>query len=97
MTNKDTTKPMRRVVQFDAPAARTKPLVVAPSGKQNPDSTRETSSDACLKCHKKSITYECDPCGCPSFCTDCARKLASGGKCKTCHEMYANLRRIRPQ
>mmetsp|Transcript_20575 Transcript_20575/g.57097 ORF Transcript_20575/g.57097 Transcript_20575/m.57097 type:complete len:86 (+) Transcript_20575:144-401(+) len=49
----------------------------------------------CLKCKKKQMTYECDPCGCPSFCTNCAMKLASGGRCKTCHEVYGGMRRIR--
>eukprot|EP00536_Pseudo-nitzschia_multiseries_P019411 jgi/Psemu1/316961/fgenesh1_kg.4847_\ len=54
-----------------------------------------TGRNLCLKCHKKPMTYECDPCGCPSFCTDCAMKLASGGRCKTCHDMYGGMRRIR--
>jgi hypothetical protein len=54
------------------------------------------SADAyCLKCKKNTILYECDPCGCPSFCMDCAKKLASGGRCKTCKGFYGGLRRIR--
>ena len=49
----------------------------------------------CLRCHKKKITFECDPCGCPAFCEGCARKLASGGKCKICKAFYGGLRRVR--
>ena len=49
----------------------------------------------CLKCKNKNITYEADPCGCPCFCTDCARKLATGGKCGVCGEFFGGLRRIR--
>ena len=75
-----------------------------PAPEESPVPTVETAADTednlslhgdCLKCHKKKISYECDPCGCPSFCTDCARKLASGGKCKTCHQLYGGLRRVR--
>lgn len=51
----------------------------------------------CLKCQSRTITYECDPCGHAAFCTDCARKLASGGKCKICGEMYGGLRRTTAQ
>ena len=60
----------------------------------NPE-TLPTSGVACLKCHKNAISYECDPCGCPAFCRDCAPKLASGGRCKTCKSFYGGLRRIR--
>lgn len=49
----------------------------------------------CLKCKNKHITYQADPCGCPCFCTDCARKLATGGRCGRCRSMFGGLRRIR--
>ena len=52
-------------------------------------------SGMCLKCEEKPITYECDPCHCPSFCTGCARKMATGGKCKVCGQFYGGVRRVR--
>jgi hypothetical protein len=36
----------------------------------------------CQKCKTALATYESAPCGCSKFCVDCARKLATGGKCK---------------
>ena len=42
----------------------------------NPDG--KDSSMMCLKCKSAEIVYECDPCGCPSFCRKCAMKVASG-------------------
>jgi hypothetical protein len=56
--------------------------------------SEEQTSKLCLKCKAHPMTYECSPCGCPSFCTDCARKFATGGRCKTCGEMYGELRRL---
>jgi hypothetical protein len=55
----------------------------------------DSSVDYCLKCKVSPILFECDPCGCPSFCMDCAKKLASGGRCKTCKKFYGGLRKIR--
>lgn len=37
---------------------------------------------ACHKCKTIRATYESAPCGCSKFCVACARKLATGGKCK---------------
>jgi len=48
----------------------------------------------CLACHKEKISYECFPCRHKSLCKDCAKKLATGGKCKVCHEFFVELRRI---
>ncbi|VEU33788.1 unnamed protein product [Pseudo-nitzschia multistriata] len=84
----------------------TKPAQIAGTAGTSPETAHHDDSDAgsasssrntllCLKCHKKQIVYECDPCGCPSFCTSCAMKLASGGRCKTCHQAYGGLRRLR--
>lgn len=69
-----------------------------PQEKHHPDTKEEVHfGDApsfCLKCKNKSITYQADPCGCPLFCTDCARKMATGGRCTVCHEFYGGLRRL---
>mmetsp|Transcript_1352 Transcript_1352/g.2966 ORF Transcript_1352/g.2966 Transcript_1352/m.2966 type:complete len:82 (+) Transcript_1352:131-376(+) len=50
---------------------------------------------SCLKCHSKPASFECDPCGCLVFCTACARKMATGGRCKICGQFYGGLRRQR--
>lgn len=80
------------MVQFEIPdplpqesALKTKPMAFEPA----------IDAGDCLKCHKNKIAFECDPCGCPCFCADCAPKLASGGKCKTCKSFYGGLRRLR--
>mmetsp|Transcript_7717 Transcript_7717/g.14982 ORF Transcript_7717/g.14982 Transcript_7717/m.14982 type:complete len:86 (-) Transcript_7717:144-401(-) len=56
---------------------------------------RVETTGLCRKCQNKSITYQADPCGCPCFCTDCARKMATGGRCRACGDMFGGLRRIR--
>ncbi|KAI8899249.1 hypothetical protein BC833DRAFT_524964 [Globomyces pollinis-pini] len=48
----------------------------------------------CLVCKKNPMEYSCVPCGCNTLCKSCAMKQASGGKCKVCKEMFAELRRI---
>lgn len=86
------------MVQFAIPAPEEPPLVTITTESEaeaKAEANTPGNGNGCLKCHKQKITYECDPCGCPSFCTDCARKLASGGRCKTCHEFYGGLRKVR--
>ena len=62
---------------------------------ENQTSDEINNNSLCLKCKKIEIEFECDPCGHASFCRNCAMKLASGGKCKTCGEFYGGLRRCR--
>ena len=59
----------------------------------NPDG--KDLSMMCLKCKSAEIVYECDPCGCPSFCRKCAMKVASGGRCRLCKSMYGGVRQLR--
>lgn len=49
----------------------------------------------CLKCGAGPAIYECHPCGHACFCSVCARKLATGGKCKVCQQFYGGLNRRR--
>ena len=42
------------------------------------------------------VEYKCVPCGCVAFCKGCAMKLATGGRCKLCGEMYSELKRLAP-
>ena len=55
----------------------------------------EQSVQSCLKCKIQPIEYETDPCGHPSFCSTCAMKVCTGGKCKTCDQFYGGVRRVR--
>ena len=49
----------------------------------------------CLKCKVKKVEYEAVPCGHRCMCKGCAMKMATGGKCKVCGELFGELRRIR--
>ena len=48
----------------------------------------------CLACRAADIEYRCWPCGCAALCPACARKMATGGKCKVCKQLFAELKRI---
>lgn len=50
--------------------------------------------DACLACKSAPVEYRCQPCGCPALCVACARKMATGGKCKACKAMFSELKRL---
>ena len=62
---------------------------------QQPSPVVVAGAKKCLKCKTMDVTYECDPCGCPSFCRTCAMKVASGGKCRQCKSMYGGVRKLR--
>lgn len=55
----------------------------------------EPTQVACIKCQSSLAIFECDPCGCISYCKKCAMKVASGGKCKQCGKFYGGVRRNR--
>eukprot|EP00981_Chlorochromonas_danica_P009453 scaffold2708_cov158-Ochromonas_danica.AAC.1 len=38
--------------------------------------------------------YECFPCRCNVYCKKCAMKLATGGKCKKCKNLFASMAHI---
>lgn len=58
------------------------------------DDSNTNENNNCLRCKKKEIVYSCVPCGCKAFCKSCAMKMATGGKCKLCGEMYSELRKL---
>ena len=35
--------------------------------------------------------FKSQPCGCSIFCKKCAMKIATGGKCKVCKNMFASV------
>jgi len=65
--------------------------------KENHTSSRDGDNDSvlkCSKCHGHTAQFQSDPCGHLKLCESCARKIATGGKCKTCGIFFLNLRRI---
>jgi len=58
------------------------------------DTNQKTGMGKCLKCHEREIEYQGVPCGCPALCKACAMKMATGGKCKVCGQMFGELRRV---
>lgn len=48
----------------------------------------------CLCCKTEKIEYMCLPCQHHVLCRKCAMKMATGGKCKVCGELFPSLKRI---
>ena len=48
----------------------------------------------CLVCKKNPICYRVMPCRHAYLCKKCSMKMASGGKCKICHEFFVECQRI---
>ena len=53
-------------------------------------------NNLCLVCKKNEITYRVMPCRHGYLCKKCSMKMASGGKCKICHEFFVECKRILP-
>jgi hypothetical protein len=58
------------------------------------NSKSETDTKLCLVCDKSVIEYSCMPCRCEILCKKCAMKMATGGKCKKCKELFTECKRI---
>ncbi len=52
----------------------------------------EVPHGACSVCAKGKATYRSVPCGCNTYCKTCAMKLATGGRCRTCKELYVAMK-----
>lgn len=50
----------------------------------------------CFVCHKNEISYRVMPCRHSYLCKKCSMKMASGGRCKICHEFFVECKRIMP-
>lgn len=50
----------------------------------------------CFVCKKNEITFRVMPCGHAYLCKKCSMKMASGGKCKICHEFFVECKRVLP-
>eukprot|EP00051_Salpingoeca_urceolata_P009787 m.118929 g.118929 ORF g.118929 m.118929 type:complete len:71 (-) comp16447_c0_seq2:351-563(-) len=63
----------------------------------SPPTTDEEDDGAikmCLKCKTKTAEFASVPCGCPTLCKKCAMKVATGGYCMQCHELFSSMRRL---
>ena len=92
MTISPTEEEVKSASEATAPATTTTTSGTT-KGKIGFDHGNDTQGQ-CLKCNSGPAIYECDPCGHASFCTTCARKMATGGRCKVCGEFYGGLRRV---
>ena len=51
--------------------------------------TASANEILCYSCKKENSSYTSLPCRCCQYCKKCAMKLATGGKCKICHELFS--------
>ena len=58
--------------------------------------SQENKDNICIVCHKNPIGYRVMPCRHGYLCKKCSMKMASGGKCKICHEFFVECKRILP-
>jgi hypothetical protein len=63
---------------------------------ENKDEEQLTNNiqKVCLICKKDKIEYLCMPCRCDILCKNCAMKIATGGKCRNCNELFVECKRI---
>ena len=57
---------------------------------------KEEEDNICKVCKKNPICYRVMPCRHAYLCKKCSMKMASGGKCKICHEFFVECQRILP-
>eukprot|EP00752_Nemacystus_decipiens_P007205 g6449.t1 len=67
------------------------------AARRNSAAAEAERSEGCLACKQRHrvVEYECVPCGCHAFCRSCAMKVATGGRCKRCKNMFTDLKRLR--
>ena len=58
----------------------------------NQTETLKISTDLCYKCVNTEATHQVDPCGCLLYCKKCAMKMATGGKCKNCGQLFSSMK-----
>ena len=56
----------------------------------------QNNGNLCYVCKKNEITYRVMPCRHGYLCKKCSMKMASGGRCKICHEFFVECKRILP-
>jgi hypothetical protein len=61
---------------------------------ENTPNTDLQNNNLCWICKKDEIVYACMPCRCEILCKKCAMKMATGGKCKQCKELFSECKKI---
>ena len=70
------------------------------SSDESSDDEHPTVSAHCLVCAAKGrggdvrTEYRCLPCRCEVLCRACSAKMATGGRCRGCSNMFAQLERV---
>ena len=54
--------------------------------------SKRGESGSCMRCKQADSTMASDPCRCYKVCNKCAMKMATGGKCKMCKNMFVSFR-----
>jgi hypothetical protein len=57
------------------------------------DKIVQIDSTRCVACSSLEIEFTTSPCECCNYCKKCAMKIATGGKCKSCHSMFSTMKR----
>ena len=57
---------------------------------------QKEKNNLCFVCKKNEITYRVMPCRHGYLCKKCSMKMASGGRCKICHEFFVECKKILP-
>ena len=52
------------------------------------DSEDISTNEMCVYCQKDKIQFVTKPCRHKGACKKCAMRLGTGGKCKTCKDMF---------
>ena len=82
------------------PASPSATPTVAISSDESSDDEHPTISAHCLVCEAKGrggdvrTEYRCLPCRCEVLCSACSARMATGGKCRGCGNMFAQLERV---
>jgi len=51
----------------------------------------------CFICSTKGLgdtMFQSYPCGCNFYCKKCAMKVGTGGRCKTCKQIYSSMKSV---
>ena len=60
-------------------------------------STETNNQQICSLCKRTGADekfFQSQPCGCTIFCKKCAMKIATGGKCRVCKNIFSSVIRV---
>lgn len=69
-------------------------VAVAKERSSSGDSADPQFKQICAICSSSAVVFTNYPCECCAFCKKCAMKVATGGKCKVCHNIFSTMRGI---